>query len=285
MVSVLKINGTVRSVQPIIHGSNTSDEGVIAQGNQLFHRKMKVYYEGRPVLIPVVSGNSIRGLMRRLGGKSFLKQLDLDQARISPKWHYLLFSGGSLEEGGGKGKRRSNNDGPSKAARITMEELRKKIPLVSLFGCSYQNQILQGKVIVDFLIPYVDEIAELYGKPKPGIRAGEITDWLFYTRQDDLEQEEKTFDHQMIYKVEYIIPGIEFIHSFTLMGTNQVETALFLHLLDELRSFGHIGGKIAQGHGTAEFNYAVSGSLSSEPYFDYIRNNRETISQFLQAHW
>jgi hypothetical protein len=285
MPSIFKINGTARSLQPIIHRANTPDEGVLALGNQSFHRKMKVFYEGKPVLLPVISGNSIRGIMRRLGGESFLELLQLDPNQIHPKLYYLLFSGGSLEEGGGKGKRKSNNEGQSKPAKIVMEELRRKIPLVSLLGCSYQNQILQGKVMVDFLIPYVDEVAELYGKPKPGIRAGEITDWLFYTRVDDLEQDEKQFSNQMIYTMEYILPGIEFIHCFTLMGTSVVETALFVHLLEELRTFGHIGGKIAQGHGRVEFNYEVSSELSSAPYLDYIRNNRETILKFLQTNW
>lgn len=285
MPSVYKINGTARSLQPIIHRSNTPDEGVLAQGNQSFHRKMKVFYEGKPVLIPVISGNSIRGIMRRLGGESFLEILQLDPNQIQPKLYYLLFSGGSLEEGGGKGKRKSSNEGPSKPAKITMEELRRNIPLLSLFGCSYQNQILQGKVMVDFLIPFVDEVAELYGKPKPGIRAGEITDWLFYTRTDDLEKDDKPSGNQMIYTMEYILPGVEFIHSFTLMGTSQVETALFVHLLEQLRIFGHIGGKIAQGHGKVQFNYEVSSELGSTPYLDYIRDNRETILTFLQANW
>lgn len=285
MPSMIKINGTVKTLQPIIHKANIPDEGVRAQGNQSFHRKMKVYYEGSMVQIPVISGNSIRGIMRRLGGESFLKLLHLNLNEIHPKLYYLLFSGGSLEEGRAKGRRKPSDERDAKPVNFAIHELRKNIPLVSLFGCSYQNQILQGKVLVDFLIPYVDEVAELYGRPKPGIHAGEITDWFFYTRIDDLEQDEKTYANQMIFTTEYIIPGIEFIHGFTLMGSNEVETALFIHLLEELRDLGLIGGKIAQGHGRVEFNYALDSEYSAAPYLEYIQNNRETILSFLQTNW
>lgn len=280
MHAVVKICGTVKSVQPLIHGSNVPDEGVPAQGNQVFHRKMKVLYEGNPVLIPVISGNSIRGMMRRLGAQSFLKSLHLDPQKISRKLYYLLFSGGSLEAGEGKGK---NKAAKAKTVQLVSEELRKYIPLASLFGCSFHKQILQGKVLVDFLVPYVDETAALYGKPKPGIRSSHITDWLFYTRQDDPEQKEKT--SQMIYQFEYVMPNVEFFHSFTLMGADDVETALFFHLLDELNKYGRIGGKIAQGHGKVYFHYSLNENYSAEPYFRFIAENKEEIIHFLHTYW
>jgi hypothetical protein len=282
MPVVLKIEGTVRSIQPLIHSANTADEGVPAQGNQVFHRKMKVFYEGVPVFIPVISGNSIRGIIRRLGAESFLKSLKLDPYNINRKLYYMLFSGGALEAGEGRGKQKAKK---AETPAITAEELRRYIPLASLLGCSFQRQILQGKVLVDFLVPYVDEIAELYGKPKPGIRAREITDWLFYTRRDDLAHSDKEATNQMIYQLEYIVPNIEFLHSFTLIGANEVETALFFHLMDELNRFGRIGGRIAQGHGQVQFNYPLRKEHSAEPYFQFIEMNREAILTLLKTHW
>lgn len=282
MPTMLKISGTIRSVQPITHSSNIADEGVPSQGNQIFHRKMKFFFEGNLVQVPVISGNSIRGIIRRLGAESFLKELGLDPSKLNRKLYYLLYSGGALETGEGRGKQKATKE---QSPQIVSEELRHHIPLVSLLGCSYQKQILQGKVLVDFLIPYVDEIAELYGKPKPGIRSSQITDWLFYTRQDDLERNGKETTNQMIYQLEYVIPNIEFLHSFTLMGANEVETALFFHLVECLERFGRVGGKIAHGHGKVQFHYALSEKHSTEPYFEFIQNNRNMILSFLKTYW
>ncbi|WP_308633949.1 hypothetical protein [Paenibacillus silvisoli] len=274
------IRGTVKSLQPIVHSADMPDEGIAAQGNERFHRKMKVWYEGKAVHIPVISGNSIRGIMRRLGAQSFLEMLELNPERIERKLHYLLYSGGSLEAGSAKGRNKSKQEphGPS------IEELREHIPLVSLMGCSYKRQLIQGKMLTDFLVPIVDEVAELYGQPKPGIRAAEITDWLFYTRQDHSDQP-ATERNQMIYKTEYILPNVTFMHEFTLLGANQVETALFYHLLEELNRYGRVGGKAAQGHGKVEFRYALNVAHSAAPYISYIGNNKQAILAFLQSNW
>ncbi|MBP3966106.1 hypothetical protein [Paenibacillus lignilyticus] len=274
------IRGTVKSLQPIVHGADIPDEGIAAQGNEQFFRKMKVWYEGKAVHIPVISGNSIRGIMRRLGAQSFLEMLELDPERIGRKLHYLLYSGGSLETGAAKGRQKARQE-PN---RPFVEELREHIPLASLMGCSYKRQLLHGKLITDFLVPIVDEVAELYGQPKPGIRAAEITDWMFYTRQyrSDYPQSDR---NQMIYKTEYIVPNMTFVHGFTLMGASRVETALFYHLLEELNRYGRVGGKVAQGHGKVEFRYTLQADRSSEPYIRYIEKNKETIAAFLQSNW
>lgn len=282
MPAVIRIEGTVRSLTPIIHLANIADEGVPAQGNQRFHRKMKVWYEGSTALVPVISGNSIRGILRRLGAEFYLQKLGLDSETINRKLYYLLFSGGALEAGEGRGKQKANK---AETPSVTPEELRRHIPVASLFGCAFQRQILQGKVLVDFLVPYVDEIAELYGKPKSGIRAHQVTDWMFYTRQDDLEHSDKEATTQMIYQLEYVIPNVEFFHSYTVVGANEVETALLVHLVDELNRFGRIGGKIAQGHGMVQFHYELSEQLSPEPYLAFIEKNREAIVTFLKTYW
>lgn len=280
MTAIVTIQGTVKSLQPIVHGADIPDEGVAAQGNERYHRKMKVWYEGKAVHIPVISGNSIRGIMRRLGAQSYLEMLELDSEQINRKLHYLLYSGGSLEAGATKGRQKATEE----PRRPFMEELRELIPLASLMGCSYKRQMLHGKLIADFLVPVVDEVAELYGQPKPGIRAAEITDWLFYTRQDQSD-EPKTERNQMIYKTEYIVPNITFMHAFTLIGTSSVETALFYHLLEELNQYGRVGGKAAQGHGKVEFHYSLQANHSAEPYIRYIEKNKKSIHAFLHSNW
>ncbi|SEN04900.1 hypothetical protein [Paenibacillus sp. OV219] len=280
MSAIVTIQGTVKSLQPIVHGADMPDEGVAAQGNERFHRKMKVWYEGKAVHIPVISGNSIRGIMRRLGAQTYLEMLELDPDRIGRKLHYLLFSGGSLETGAAKGRQKEKKE----VNRPFVEDLREHIPLASLMGCSFKRQLISGKLIADFLVPIVDEVAELYGQPKPGIRAAEITDWLFYTRQDHSDAP-KTERNQMIYKTEYIVPNMTFMHAFTLMGASSVETALFYHLLEELNRYGRVGGKIAQGHGKVEFHYSLEANRSADPYISYIEKNKNKILAFLQSNW
>jgi hypothetical protein len=279
MPGMLTVQGTVKALQPIIHSANMPDEGMPAMGNQKFHRKMKVWYEGHAVQVPVISGNSIRGIMRRLGADAFLELLELDPNRIDRKLHYLLYSGGALEGGAAKGRPKKVKAG----SEYSISSLREYIPLVSLMGGSFYSDLVQGKLIADFLIPYVDEVAELYGKPKPGIRAAEITDWLFYTRQDKASSSTGEPGSQMIYRAEYIMPGVQFIHSFTLTGANEVETALFYHLVFELNRWGRVGGRTAQGHGKVQFDYLLDTSHSPSPYFEYIHGRKSSILAFMKS--
>ena len=284
MPAFLQIDGTVTVLQPLTHVADSPDEGLIAQGNQWFHRKMKVYTAEGPVLVPVISGNSIRGIMRRLGAAAFLEMLGLDGDGIPPKLKHLLFAGGALEESR-KGKRQpADPEASSTGPAIAPAELRRRIPLLSLLGCSYRQHMLQSKLIADFLVPCVDEIAELRRQPKPGIQSYEITGWLFYTRTNERGNEAPSKSNQMIYQMEYVIPGTVFLHGFTLIGTDDIETALFHHLLELLTAHGRLGGRIRQGHGAVRFDYNAQ-SRDAAPYTAYVKENKPAIVDFLQRTW
>ncbi|HUC92080.1 MAG TPA: RAMP superfamily CRISPR-associated protein [Paenibacillus sp.] len=278
----LQIEGTVTVLQPLTHVADSPDDGLIAQGNQLFHRKMKVFTSEGPVLVPVISGNSIRGIMRRLGAAAFLEMVGLDGDGIPPKLKHLLFAGGSLEEG--RKGRRQTADREISPTVPSISELQRRIPLLSLLGCSYRQQMLQSKLIADFLVPCVDEIAELHKKPRPGIQSYEITGWLFYTRTDEHGNEAPRKSHQMIYRMEYVVPGTVFLHGFTLIGTDEIETALFFHLLELLTAHGRLGGKIRQGHGAVRFEYNAA-SRNAVPYMAYVKDNKPAIVDFLRRTW
>lgn len=266
----LQITGNVKTLSPLTHGTDIPDEGVKATRNTLFHRKMKVFYKGEPVLVPVVSGNSIRGIMRRLGADSFLELIGLHASDIDAKLHYLLYSGGGLE----KSKKHPE-----------IEELQRYIPLISLMGASIGNMVIPGKVDVDFLIPHVNETAPLFNQEEPGITVEQIKGWLQYSRNDDLHFFEDEKPNQMIYRMEYIAPNVDLRGSFSLKGTTELETSLFVHLLNRLRNHGHLGGKNSRGHGKVAFDFDVPQNLSEEGYIDYVSSHKEAILDFLRSNW
>ncbi|KIL36972.1 hypothetical protein SD71_04540 [Cohnella kolymensis] len=283
MPAMIRIEGTIKALQPIIHSANTSDPGLLPRDNVRAHRKMKVNYEGIPVTVPVISGNSIRGILRRLGAEWLIRQLGLAPDHLSPKLYYLLFAGGALEKGDKKGRPKAGVNESSAIRPTALQELRKNLPLLSLLGCAYQVNMMESKLKVDFAVPYVDEVASLYGKPAPGKTANQITEWIHYSRMDQHDTEGTS--NRMIFQYEYIVPGTEFIHGFTLIGTSELENSLFSHLLELFSGYGFLGGRSAQGHGKVCMNYASDHSTVPAMYVTHVQEHKTDIIEFMRTLW
>lgn len=288
----LVIEGYITSLSPITQGSPFRDEGAREEhSNYTYHRKMKVFYNGEMVEVPIVSANSVRGIMRRLGALSFLELLGIDKDQLEAqdkKLFYLLFSGGGLEKQESKSQEEKKAD--KELFKSATEKLREYIPLVSLLGCSF-GQPIQGKLIVDNLVPIVKETAELLGE-KAEVSARDIMGWMHYTRRDDTQIDfdkigDKTEDHQqMIYNVQYIGANVKFKHGFALVNANEVETALFYHLLKRFMEIGSIGGQSSRGHGKIACEYNMSEKETDDTaYLNYVKENKDAILDFISTHW
>jgi CRISPR/Cas system-associated protein Cas7 (RAMP superfamily) len=59
-------------------------------------RRQTVLFNNEIIEIPVISGNSIRGIWRRLGAKYLIEKIGLKEEEISAELYHKLFTGGSL---------------------------------------------------------------------------------------------------------------------------------------------------------------------------------------------
>ena len=245
--------------------------------NSKLRREKFVQPDGSVIAVPVISGNSMRGLLRDRGMLHMCRVLgygvDYDKGEVRGlplKAFHFLFSGGSLTSDGGK--------------VVNVEEarrLRELIPLVSIFGGGLGNQILPGKFICGKLIPVCNETLHLLPEGFRPERSQTIWEFLqeeMYTRKDDsknqhlrgvIEQrdrllleaaesksqttvqvvEETGAKQQMMYYVETFAAGCEFYWRICLRDVSDVEFEAFLVTLTEFSRLPFIGGKSNVGMG------------------------------------
>lgn len=235
--------------------------------------------------IPAIHGNAIRGYLRRLIMDDFLTLLDYELD--SKKIYHFLFTGGLLEAVDPKDKG---------AINLTLKkELRELIPPISLLGSALGNQMIQGKLkvgIADIVCAetkhYIDDY-DNYSFSSYNLKASD-----FGTRLDDLkgdydEKEEETSDkkkekeqaHQMKYEFETLIRGTKFTHEFTLEDCDEVEKAVFKRMMSLWSERPYLGGKSGTGYGKVELDYPEIDEWSDESYLNYIADNKDRITSFL----
>ncbi len=256
--------------------------------NARLRREKFVQPDGSVEEVPVISGNSIRGILRDRGMLHMLKQLGYgvnpetgEVCGLSLAAFYYLFSGGALTKDAGRG--------------IDVDEARKwrdLIPLVAIFGGAMGNQIMPGKVKIGKLIPICKETAHLVPERFQAIGSQSIWELCqeeAYTRRDDEKNEplraliapevrmlleadaaskrqrarspetdiagETGQKQQMRYYVETLAAGVRFFWDLTLDDVSDLEFDAFCVTLAEFGRLPYLGGKSAVGHGKISVNF------------------------------
>ncbi len=127
------------------------------------------------VRVPVISGNTIRAILRDNISKDILFKFDnIDDFDLVN----IMLSGGTIEK--------TDVLAPDKLALI--EEFRRKNVVVSLFGGAHPKLgIMAGKLISHYALPLVKETAHLLGmSPEQLLPAFKVTDEIGFIRKDDL---------------------------------------------------------------------------------------------------
>jgi CRISPR type IV-associated protein Csf2 len=250
--------------------------------NSKLRREKIIQSDGSVEEVPIISGNSIRGLLRDRGMFHMLKTLgygvneETGEVRgLSLAAFYFLFSGGALTKTGSRG--------------LDIDEARRwrdLIPLVAIFGGAMGNQIMPGKVKVGKAIPICSETAHLL--PERFVDGNELKSiWDLcqeeaYTRRDDEKSEklrqliapqvrglleakateerkklgtsedvteETGQKQQMRYYVETLAAGTRLFWEITLDDVTDLEFEAFAVCLAEFGRWPYIGGKSGVGHG------------------------------------
>ena len=248
--------GIGTTLNPLVHS-----EEVL--GNKAFFRRLSIR-NGTDILpVPVLSGNSFRGAWRDLLAMHLVETLGI--RRLSAVSFVTFFSGGALTEG----------------SHAVADALYAHFPSLSLLGFSMGGRMFASRVGVDFAVPLTEETrqytAEAYpdlGLPDETVSVNAITGTTMMTRKDDRskaplidlelgdgfasdaagEEREPT---QMLYYVEYIVPGTQLIHGFrTVYPVSELDLGALITAL-ELGSRRTYGGMGSKGFGRIEWTYTL----------------------------
>lgn len=273
--------GTMTALTSISHIGNTF--GV----NAKLRREKVVQPDGTVEEVPIISGNSLRGILRDRGMLHMLRTLGYgvdeetgEVAGLSLAAFYFLFSGGALTSTGSRG--------------LDIDEARRWrsiIPLVALFGGAMGNQIMPGQLKCGKAIPICAETVHIL--PERFVNGGEQSIWELcqeeaYTRRDDEKNEnlrqliapdvrglledkarserekrgtdedvagETGLKQQMRYYVETIAAGTELFWDIVLDDVSDLEFEAFAVTLAEFGRQPYIGGKSGVGHGKVAIRF------------------------------
>jgi len=256
------VEGRLKAVTPIAHSAGS--DGISSS----LRREPFIIGE-RVVQIPIISGNAIRGVLRRQGARFLLAQLLLEPNDLPPLAYHLLVDGGIIQE----------------AVHIAPDpdffrQVRSLLPHIDLFGGCVRQTPISGKLIVHPAIPICKETEPVTGV-KSKVRLEDLITEVMFTRRDDREVA-SVGTVQMRYLVECFAPGTEFVHSFIIKDDSPLLWGAFNAALSGWKGMPYIGGRSSAGLGRVEMTYEVD-EKAVDDYEKFIRSHEKEIKDILFA--
>ncbi|GGO98000.1 hypothetical protein [Wenjunlia tyrosinilytica] len=296
MTVSIKYLGTVTALSSIAHAGGDKPRGTTT----LLRREKVIQPGGRTVYVPVISGNSVRGRLRRIG-EDLLRDVLEYEGEISLAAAHALRGGGSLAKQIGQ-----NLSG------LRLMHVRSLIPQVGVFGCAAGGRVIDGCLQVGKWMPHyreVQHIVEALGAPTQNLRMFDSTQVEIYTSQDDADtrglaelvpaqaltvpvaddgypelDELPASDEpsrMLTFGVETFPAGTMFSTWMSLTRASALEAAFFADVLAAFAADPRVGGRLGAGHGMVALDLkeqVISGAV--EP-FDWrghlVRNRRQAV--------
>lgn len=241
-----------------------------------FTRTLKFNYNGEYIEAPVYSGNAFRGLLRRLTMRDYLRNIDKINDGISEKLYHSLFSGGAITVG---------------TDFCEMEEIkiaRCMCPPLSLLGSILGDQMFEGKLKIGILKPICKELVDYTGI-ESNTSFYEMLEGIYHTRMDtskfstDVEIFGAKYDNpvQMKYEMQSLCAGTELISRIYLENATELEQSCFTAMLEIFEESPFLGGKASIGYGEVKLEYDKENMVSSELYYNYLKENKESILNWI----
>jgi hypothetical protein len=305
MIKTASIGSLGLSLSPIVHGEvmdiNYEKNRIPGAANK--QRTMPIMLlskEDQITLekVPVVSGNAVRGLGRRLLVDHSLDALEVNfnelfTTKEEAKRVLYFFRNGGLTPSG---------TAIEKVQIGTYEAIQSKIPFLLALGGVYQGHHFEGCVKVGIQIPIAKETLPLYKnmiskkhleileeKPLPAIDKLTTLHEMRYTKRAG---DEKIEDKEaMIYGTEVIPAGIYF-YSWSSVVTHYDSAILAFRAMNWLlQEYGVLGGMTGRGHGKMQFSLLYvddDGERELNPkdytdYIDYLKANRKEIIEAIKS--
>lgn len=217
--------------------------------------------------VPVISGNSIRGMLRRLAMYDFAQVAGIE--KIAPNIYHQLFTGGTINDSTGFediGKR---------------FELIDLCPMLGLFGSAVGNQTLQGDLKVSQCKLRCTE------NGNGSLSYHDQVEVVFATRLDSsklendimIEGEDKE-THQMKYEYEVFAAGSIFQHGFACTSDKPLIISAFWRLLRLFKENPYITAKSSVGHGEIDLSGIVVPEGADELYLQHVEAKKAAMKNF-----
>ena len=274
---VYVIRGIHTALSPVFHGGSEKTGAVV-----LLNR-LKFIVDGKPTDVPIISGNQVRGRLRRLLTADFLElagyTMDLGQKSYQKLYH-TLFAGGVLEA--------VEEESESAVVDLNLKfRIVKYVLPLRLFGCSYANQMIEGRVLVGHMLPVCRELKDYTGI-ESDISFYQLIARAFQTRRDELrvartEEEEQAV--QALIEYECFAPGTKFYHEIRLETTREEELldlSTLYRAVELWKQNPFIGGKSSIGFGKLRIEYEWPRPVNSKPYMEFVEKNRDEIVKVLE---
>ncbi|MDV6247034.1 hypothetical protein [Rhodococcus opacus] len=221
-------------------------------GTTAIGRRMKVLQQdGSVELVPVISGNSFRGVLRRIG-EELLRDVLGYEGQLPLAVAHTLRNGGAIVK--------------TQAEPITgrrLHQLRELVPLLSVFGGAIGAAPIDGCLRVGHVVPIVTEampiLRRTYEEPIPS--RFDIEALESYSHLDDVTAGHAgtTVDLDagaggsgspvMRYDIETLAPGTRFESWVQLVRGSVLDHAFLSDVLVEFTWSGWLGGRSGIGHG------------------------------------
>lgn len=245
----------LRCEAPLHHGAFGEDVG-----NAVALRRLPLIGHSARGGVPVLSGNAIRGNLRRAVMRDLFERVGLSRDTVPGKQWDKLYA--ALANGGHLTAAETRVD-PS--ARLA---LRAAVPPLSVFGAALYSYLLPGRVAIGWAYAYCQETVAAGVLPDgaPALTvvpdADQLVVEITLTRHVEREQQDPALSGvtPMPVTVEALAPGTWL--GATIVPQDRctgVELGVIAHGLDLVRA---VGGKVGVGFG----RLTVEHGLDAEPY-------------------
>jgi len=259
--------------------------------------------DGDVIDVPIIPGNSLRGVLRDEMAFQFLSDVKKISNKLSVNAGTLmtLFSGGILAGG--------QEEVTTKKVSEIMDKYVKPLLPLSIMGCALIKMMVPSKIKLGIGYPVTKETKKLVEDIYDGeatVSLADITSFVLMTRKDDkmkmtqlavktdfslldellkkgLKGERRAAIQQR-FRREVVIPGTLFVtYIDEILPLTPEEWGLLLKTLKRLKG---IGGSVARGLGGLKITYSGLSAEEvhkfEEAYRDYVKENQKKIIDALQ---
>lgn len=299
MSTTIRWSGTATATSSISHGGQT--RGTVT----LLRREQIVQPDGTALWVPLISGNAVRGRLRRIGEELLRDELGYE-GRLSLPAATMLRSGGALTK---------TTREPLSGGRL--RQLRHLVPHVGVFGGAAGSRTIDSALRVGKWMPLVAEAAHVLGRPDAGtVTAFSCTQLEQYARlaadgehafddvmttlhtgvtpvktngEVDVDALSPTAgrsedpDGPMLFRVETWPAGTRFDTWFALERATDLEAAFFDDVLHTFATTGWVGGRSAIGHGQFRLDLDRTDTPTPPASVDWRAHVREYRDDALEA--
>ncbi|NSW84370.1 MAG: hypothetical protein HPY90_14100 [Syntrophothermus sp.] len=309
------VYGFVTALTPIHHGEIPPYNVKPDTGEPVRFRRMPILAEDKltgvqtRIDLPVISGNAVRGIGRRLLLGYTLKTLGIDKREkfnklfatsdIASDIFFFLHNGGATHK----------NDTPDQLDMETYDRISRSFPIWSLLGGNYHGHMIEGQCRIGIMIPLVSEtkslISLLISKALVKQFDMEEKEWdsfeltasslisekasvvRYMRRAEKTEPKEEPAGkdddkYGAVFGFEVIPAGTKFVQVNVLTDDSEMNRLAFRAMTAMISLRGVLGGQVAKGHGMAVIRYFdASGSQYTREDIDrygvYLIENKSAL--------